>query len=198
MFGYPRTGVFSGKVKYMILGRRRLTILAGCALTAASVFSASGASHAATGWLQYHNKASHYTFSYPAAWKSDHSHKDGTDFSVQSVDGETYVGVVAIADAHPTTSLRAIDLGGLQGGGKMVTTPTYKTLTIHGSTFEASQAFEKASSGEELNVMVLTARNSHKIYLLTAVVAGTPKGGPTHPAELTAATTMLQSMDILG
>ncbi len=182
----------------MTSSRRRLSILAGCALAVASVCSAGGASYAASGWLTYHNKASHYTFSYPAAWKSDHSHKDGTDFNVQSLDGETYVGVVAIADAHPATSLRAIDLGGLRGGGKMVTTPTYKTVTIHGTAFEASQAFEKASTGEELNVMVLTARRSHKIYLMTAVVAGTPKGGPTHPTELTAATTMLQSMNILG
>src|SRR5579864_9810757 len=97
----------------MTSGRRRLTILAGCALAAASVFPVAGSSHAASGWLQYHNKASRYTFSYPAAWKSDHSHKDGTDFNVQSLDGETYVGVVAIADAHPSTTLRAIDLGGL-------------------------------------------------------------------------------------
>jgi hypothetical protein len=182
----------------MTAGRRRLSILAGCALAASSVLSAAHTSHAASGWSQYHNKASRYTISFPIAWTADHSHKDGTDFSVQSPDGAAYVGVVAIADAHPSVTLRAIDLGGLQGGGKMVTTPTYKVIKIHGTAFEASQAFEKASTGEELSLMVLTARHNHKIYLMTAVVAGTPKGGPTHPAELTAATTMLQSMDILG
>ncbi|HVC80651.1 MAG TPA: hypothetical protein VNL35_09170 [Chloroflexota bacterium] len=182
----------------MMSVRRRLRILAGCALAAPCMLVATQASHAASGWSQYHNKASRYTISYPLAWTADHSHKDGTDFSVQSSDGEAYVGVVAIADSHPSVSLQAIDLGGLKGGGKMVTTPTYKAIKIHGIAFEASQAFEKASTGEELSLMVLTARHGHKLYLMTAVVAGTPKGGPTHPAELTAATTMLQSMNILG
>ena len=116
-------------------------LVAGCILAAAGIVSATGATHAGATWLHYNNKASSYTINYPASWQADHSHKDGTDFSVQSTDGEAYVGVVALADAHPSTPLKAIDLAGLQGGGKMLSKPSYSTLSINGTTFQAASAF---------------------------------------------------------
>lgn len=173
-----------------------LRLFAGAALAACATLAASGASHAAGAWPVY-TKATSYTISYPAHWPTDRSHKDGTDFSVQSPDGEAWVGVVVLKDANPSTSLKAIDLAGLKGGGKLLSKPAYQIMNLHGTPFQTASAFEQASTGESLKIVMLAARYNHHVFILTSVVAAKQATGPTHPQEAAAVDTMVKSMRIL-